>query len=327
MISPILVLQSALLNYRHILKLRVIKYKRKKIFSYLLLSLNKQVKISIKYLSKQFASFNINNNKYTLVERLSIFILNLFFRTPLIFGRFLQHSAQVHKLIQENQKVVKKYKRKKFRRRRRYRARKQSKFTFKLKFKRSFRKKVPFLKNTLKLKNKKKNAIINKNKLIIIKKKGKKLKNKTMLLKRRKFKLFKLTSKDLRIRLLKRKKKQLRLKPIKLIKRRIRRVLTRKFTRPLHKRTYVIKKRKVSEFVLCIKQLYTDMNGNIDFNLLSDIHIDRTFFINTISKIQIRKFFFYIILGKLYKLIEKKYITYEINSYVIVFLIKQLFNK
>lgn len=131
MISPILVLQSALLNYRHILKLKIIKYKRKKIFSYLLLSLNKQVKISIKYLAKQFNSFNTNNIKYSLVERLAIFILNLFFRTPLIFGRFLQHSAQVHKLIQDNKKTFKRSKFKKYKRRRR-----RNKFGFRWRWKR-----------------------------------------------------------------------------------------------------------------------------------------------------------------------------------------------
>jgi ribosomal protein S7 len=317
MISPILVLQSALLNYRHILKLRIIKYKRKKIFSYLLLSLNKQVKVSIKYLAKQFSSFNISSTKYTLVERLSIFILNLFFRTPLIFGRFLQHSAQVHKLIQENQKVIKKFKRKKFRKRRRFRAKRRSKFSFKSKFniRSNGRKKLRSKYGTSSYSIKKKSTTsvnvrrssMSKRKNMLGKKERRVLKGvKTKAMKRR-MKLFSLTRKDLRLLLLKRKKRQLRLKPMKLIKRRIRRVLTRKFTRPLHKRTYIMKKRKISEFNICVKQLYTDLSNGIDFNVLTDINTDRTFFINSNTTTQMRKFFFYVILGKWYKVLEKTY--------------------
>jgi ribosomal protein S7 len=169
MISPILVLQSALLNYRHILQLRVIKYKRKKIFSYLLLSLNKQVKVSIKYLAKQFSSFNVNSSKYTLIERLSIFILNLFFKTPLIFGRFLQHSAHVHKLIQENQKGYKKTKVKKFKKRRRRRF--KAKFQFKRWRTKNIIKKNKNVKH--KLHKKIKNKVNFKNKLRQLKKKKK----------------------------------------------------------------------------------------------------------------------------------------------------------
>jgi hypothetical protein len=104
MLSPILVLQSALLNYRHILKLKVLKYRRRKIYSYILLSLHKQVRISIKYLAEQFNKFSSANNKYSLVEKLTIFVLNMFFKTPLVYGRFLQNSSQVHKIIKDKQR-------------------------------------------------------------------------------------------------------------------------------------------------------------------------------------------------------------------------------
>jgi ribosomal protein S7 len=322
MISPILILQAALLNYRHILKLKVIKYRRKKIFSYLLLSLNKQVKVSIKYLSKQFKSFNISN-KYSLVERLSIFILNLFFRTPLIFGRFLQHSAQVHKLIEDNRKVFKKTKFKKFKRKRfkkkfNFRWRRRRPFIFK-KRKRSFS--IVSNKNKFKLRTKinLKGKYINKwksnkkEKLNLKKKINLKKKNKLLLLKKvRKNKILKF-KRLLRLRkqrliikrklMLKRKKRM----NLRIVKRKIRKVLVRSFIRPLKRKRYKLKKHKFTEFNQTVKHLYTDTNTNIDFDVLNEIQTMNTFFINSIPKNSVRKFFFYILLGRWYKLLERTY--------------------
>jgi ribosomal protein S7 len=296
MISPILVLQSALLNYRHILQLRIIKYKRRKIFSYLLLSLNKQVKVSIKYLAKQFASFNVNSNKYTLIERLSIFILNLFFKTPLIFGRFLQHSAHVHKLIQENQKGYKKTKVKKFKRRRRRRF--KAKFQFKRWRAKNIIKKNKNIKN--KLHKKIKNKLNFKSKLKNVKKQKKnKYVNKGVRKRIPNF-LIKMYKKKRRI-------YKKRLKEFSNLQRRVRKVLIKSFTRPLQRRSYRLKKRKVTDYNFSIKQLYTDAHNSIDFNLLNEIQTSNTFFVNSISRAQIRNFFYYIILGKWYKILEKTY--------------------
>jgi ribosomal protein S7 len=295
MISPILVLQSALLNYRHILQLRVLKYKRKKVFSYLLLSLNKQVKVSIKYLAKQFSSFNVNSSKYTLIERLSIFILNLFFKTPLIFGRFLQHSAHVHKLIQENQKGYKKTKVKKFKKRRRRRF--KAKFQFKRWRTKNIIKKNKNVKH--KLHKKIKNKVNFKNKLRQLKKKKNKYVNKEVR-KRIPTYFIKMYKKKRRIY----KKK---LKEFSNLKRRVRKVLIKSFTRPLQRRSYRLKKRKITDYNFSIKQLYTDVNNNLDFNLLNEIQTSNTFFTNSISRAQIRNFFYYIILGKWYKVLEKTY--------------------
>jgi hypothetical protein len=287
MISPILVLQSALLNYRHILKLKIIKYKRKKIFSYLLLSLNKQVKISIKYLAKQFNAFNTSNNKYSLVERLVIFILNLFFRTPLIFGRFLQHSAQVHKLIQDNKKTFKRAKFKKYKRRRR-----RNKFSSRWRWKRKTKVKTKKTKFSLKRSTKlnKLNKIIKKKK---IQKKNKQKKVSGHL------------SRSFKKR--KRLRRQKKNNNVKVMKRRIRKVLIRSFTRPLKRKRYKLKKYKLTEFTSTIKQLYVDTNKNIDFDVLNDIQTVNTFFVNSIPHTSVRKFFFCIVLGKWYKLLEKTY--------------------
>jgi ribosomal protein S7 len=291
MVSPILVLQSALLNYRHILKLKIIKYKRKKIFSYLLLSLNKQVKISIKYLAKQFSSFNTHTNKYSLVDRLSIFILNLFFRTPLIFGRFLQHSAQVHKLIQDNKKIFKRTKFKKYKRRRR-----RNKFGFRWRWKR----RLKIKKGT----NRKKKISLKKNfnaakriKLKGIKPFNKKFKKKGIMRNKRILQLRKQKQ------IMKRKKKS----NLKIVKRRIRKVLVRSFTRPLKRKRYQVKKYKLTEFTSTVKQLYLDTNKQIDFDVLNDIQTTNHFFINSIPKVSVRKFFFYIVFSKWYKLLERTY--------------------
>jgi ribosomal protein S7 len=263
MISPILVLQSALLNYRHILKLKIIQYKRKKIFSYILLSLNKQVKISIKYLAAQFASFNISTNKYSLVDRLTIFILNLFFRTPLIFGRFLQHSAQVHKLIQENKKGFKRKKKKwKFRRRRRRR-----KYIPKSKWKRISR-----LKRIYKYK-------------------------------RKHGQLKSLLTKSLR----RRKQIKKRKKRLRILKRRIRKVLIRSIIKPLKKRRLKTKKRKNIEYKQSIRNLYLDVSNSVDLPLLEDLNVNNNFFIQSVSNPQAKSFYFYLLLGKWYKILEHTY--------------------
>ncbi len=255
MISPILVLQSALLNYRHILKLKIIQYRRKKIFSYILLSLNKQVKISIKYLAAQFASFNISTNKYSLVDRLSIFILNLFFRTPLIFGRFLQHSAQVHKLIQENKKGFKR-KKKKFKfRRRKLRSRYMSKW-----------KRVP----------------------------------KSQLMR---IKMDLALTKNVRRRRRTRKGK----KRLRILKRRIRKVLIRSIIKPLRKRRFKIKKRKHIEYKNSLRNLYLDTSTSVDMPLLEDLNLHNNFFVQSISASQANSFYFYLLLGKWYKVLEYTY--------------------
>lgn len=103
-LPPILVLQSALLNYRHVLKLKVLKYRRRKVYSYVLLSLHKQVRVSVKYVADQFSKFSKGfGKKYSLIEKLTIFVLNMFFKTPIIYGRYLKDSSHIHKVIQEKQ--------------------------------------------------------------------------------------------------------------------------------------------------------------------------------------------------------------------------------
>jgi ribosomal protein S7 len=285
MISPILVLQSALLNYRHILKLNIIQYRRKKIFSYILLSLNKQVKISIKYLAAQFASFNLSTSKYSLVDRLSIFILNLFFRTPLIYGRFLQHSAQVHKLIQENKKGFRR-KKKKYKKRRRKRWWKLRRLSHRQRRKFFVHKSLRHL-------------------------------TKAQLRRRRKEmmeKYYLIYPQDrIRNRLKRKRKRKVRRrmrkskKRLNIITRRIRKVLIRSIRRPLRKRRFKLKKRKNIEYKNSIRNLYLDTSNSVDMPLLEDLNICNNFFIHSIAKIQSNSFYFYLLFGKWYKVLEYTY--------------------
>ena len=77
------------------------KYRRRKVYSYRLLSLNRQVKFSIRHLATQFFAFNVPTLKYSMVDRLTVFILNLFYKTSLVYGRFLKHYTRVYKILDE----------------------------------------------------------------------------------------------------------------------------------------------------------------------------------------------------------------------------------
>ena len=83
--------------------------------------------------------------------------------------------------------------------------------------------------------------------------------------------------------------------------------MVRSFTRPLKRKRYSLKKYKLTEFTSTIKQLYLDTNTNIDFDMLNEIQTVNTFFVHSIPHLSVRKFFFCIILGKWYKLLERTY--------------------
>ena len=278
MISPILVLQSALLNYRHILKLRIIKYRRKQFVSFILLSLNRQIQISIKHLSKQFSSFNLNTNKYSILEKLVVFVLNLFFKTPLVFGKYLQQIAEIHKLIDESRsKGKRKYKGRNKRKRRRRRKR-YSKFKGKIKFK--------FLRNK-KLRKKFKRQVF-------------KIKWARMT-KRQKY-LFKLRIKRKRI-----KKHMKKVNKVHLVQRRIRKRFLLSILKPLRKKKYKRKKRKLSDYKYSILQLRSDISINSDLQLINTERVHNKYFVSNFSFKSARLFFFYINIGMWYKLLEQTY--------------------
>lgn len=96
MLPPVFVLQSALLNYKNIIRIRTIQFKKKKFYKFTILDSDRQVHASIKYLSKRFNSYQ-DRSENDLVECLAIFILNLFFKTPIVYGSFLKDSLAIKK--------------------------------------------------------------------------------------------------------------------------------------------------------------------------------------------------------------------------------------
>lgn len=92
-LPSIVLLKSILLNFKLFFKINETKFKRKKYYNIIYLSSSNQIKYSIKNLTKYFNEIS-NNDDYmdkseTLVNKLTYFFLNLFFKTREIYGDYL----------------------------------------------------------------------------------------------------------------------------------------------------------------------------------------------------------------------------------------------